>query len=115
MKKYLKFKVSDAQQVLIDTSTISRVIGPGTGGADNTNQVAILTTHVGLGVTNASEVLAYKLTFGTMDAAANAVAVNTIIDSIGVALTTSWTNPIYDMTGKTVNACSQIEYDQLVF
>ena len=111
MKKYLRFKVSDAQQVLIDTSTISRVIlGP-----DNTNQVAIFTTHVGLGVTNASEVLAYKLTFGTMDAAANAVAVNTIIDSIGVALTTSWTNPIYDMTGKTVNACSQIEYDQLVF
>lgn len=110
MKKYLKFKVDDANQVLIDMSTISRV-KTGSG----PTKIEILTNVVGFEATGAAEVLGYELTFTGMSGTQNGVAVNQIIEAIEDAWATSWTNVVTDMTPIIVPALSSIAVDTYAF
>ena len=110
MKKYLKFKVDNANQVLIDMDTIASV-GVGSGATE----IDILTNIVGNQATGAAEVLGYRLTFATMTAPQNGVAVNQIIEAIEAAWATSWTNVVTDMTEQIVPALTAVAKDTYVF
>ena len=110
MKKFLKFKVDNSNQILIDIDTIARVeIGSGA------TKIDILTNIPGHTAAGAAEVLSYELTFGSMSAAQNAVAINEIIEAIEAAYTTSWTNPVKDLTSVIVPAVSGIAISQKAF
>ena len=104
MQKFLKVHVSDADHII----PINRILGIEVG-ADT--QVQILTDIVGHTATGASEVLGYQLVATTAsDAAKTKEQLNSIVDEIAAALSTSWTNPIYPLNPKyPITAIGQIE------
>ena len=110
MKKYLKFKEDDANQVLIDMSTISRV-KTGSG----PTEIDILTNVVGFEATGAAEVLGYRLTFTGMNGTQNGVAINQIMEAIEDAWATSWTNVVTDMNSKIVQPLASVAVSTYAF
>tara|TARA_A100001201_G_C4087277_1_gene200934 strand:+ start:1562 stop:1906 length:345 start_codon:yes stop_codon:yes gene_type:complete len=113
MKKFLKFKVNNANQVLIDCDTIAKVeVGA------NDDEIDILTNITGHVATGAAEVLSYKLTFATgASGPQNGVGINEIVEAIESSYTTSWTNPVKDMSAMTLGgfALASIAIDQKAF
>jgi|TARA_R100000482_G_scaffold50866_2_gene18094 hypothetical protein len=107
MQKFLKVS-HDGMGHLIPINNILGVEKP----SGNT-KVVIFMNSVGHRATGASEVLGYEITATTAsDAAKTKEQLNKLIDLIGEALTTSWTNPVFDITARlpyAVTGIAQIE------
>ena len=111
MKKFIKFKVSNDTQALID---IDKIISVNTGTGATEIDFRINTIVPDAAVAN-NLVLAYRITFAGMSGAQNIVAVNLIYQSIEAALQSSSSNPEYDMTSQIVPAVSGITRVELAW
>ena len=109
MLKFLKVSHDDMDH-LIPINQILGVEKP----SGNT-KVVIFMNSVGHRATGASEVLGYEITATTAsDAAKTKAQLNKVIELIGEAAATSWTNPIFDITAllpHAVTAIAQVEVE----
>ena len=106
MMKYFKISVSDADHLIPIQSILGIEVGANT-------EVDILYNVKGHGATGASEVLGVKITATTAaDAAKTKEQLNSIVEAIENALTTSWTNPTYLLEPKyAITSVAQIEVE----
>lgn len=94
MVKYLKISLSDQHYLIPAHSIVTCEVGANT-------QVDILFNLVGHTATGAAEVLGIRLTATTAsDAAKTKEQLNSIVDEIENALSTSWTKPFYVLEPK---------------
>jgi hypothetical protein len=99
MKKFIKFRVNNANQVLIDCDTITKIQ---TDGADN-DIINIVTNVVSHNAASA-KVLVYNLTYGTTATGAeNATTVNLMMNELVAFRSTSWTNAVLDLSSLTID------------
>ena len=109
MLKYLKVSHDDMDH-LIPINQILGVEKP----SGNT-KVVIFMNSVGHRASAASQVLGYEITATTAsDAAKTKAQLNKVIELIGEAAATSWTNPIFDITPllpHAVTAIAQVEVE----
>jgi len=94
MVKYLKISLSDQHYLIPAHSIVTCEVGSNT-------EVDILFNLVGHTATGAAEVLGIRLTATTAsDAAKTKEQLNSIVDEIENALSTSWTKPFYVLEPK---------------
>jgi len=94
MVKYLKISISDAHYLIPIHNIVTVEVGANT-------QVDILFNLVGEIATGAAEVLGVRLTASTAsDAAKTKEQLNSIVDAMEEALSTSWTKPFYVLEPK---------------
>ena len=95
MQKFLKITFSNQDYIIPVKDIVDVKIGSG-----NT-EVQILTSTVGHHAAAGMQVLGYLLTAtGSSDAAKNKEQINSIIEAISEALSTSWTKPMYTLSPK---------------
>tara|TARA_Y100000004_G_scaffold13804_1_gene14726 strand:+ start:884 stop:1222 length:339 start_codon:yes stop_codon:yes gene_type:complete len=110
MLKFLKVSHDDMDH-LIPINQILGVEKP----SGNT-KVVIFMNSVGHRATGASEVLGYEITATTAsDAAKTKAQLNKVIELIGEAAATSWTNPIFDITALLPHAVTGIAQVEVEF
>ena len=102
MLKFLKVTVNgDDNLIPIDQILTAKV---GNAAPTPLGEVIIYTKNVGFnGTVNLAEALGYKITATTAAAADTTKELeqlNALVDLIGQASATSWTNPIFDITDK---------------
>ena len=110
MLKFLKVSHDDMDH-LIPINQILGVEKP----SGNTKVVIFMNSVGHKGRTGATEVLGYEITATTAsDAAKTKAQLNKVIELIGEAAATSWTNPIFDITAllpHAVTAIAQVEVE----
>ena len=106
MVKYLKISLSDAYYLIPINNILVVEVGANT-------KVNILSNVSGHKASGASEVLGYEITATTAaDAAKTKEQLNSIVEAIENALTTSWTNPTYLLEHKyAITGVAQIEVE----
>ena len=98
MNKFLKITLSD-EPTLIPITNIADI----RHGADQKVYVILNTTA--LRASNDDEMLAFEITASTADTAAKTLTqLRSLADLIEEALTTSWTNPVMDITSRLTYA-----------
>jgi hypothetical protein len=111
MKKFIKFRVNNATQVLIDCDTITKFQ---TDGADD--DIIHVITNVVSHNNATAKVLSYTLTYGTTATGAeNGVTINEMMDELIKFRSTSWTNSVLDLSSLTIGgeALSAIAYTSI--
>tara|TARA_R100001015_G_scaffold2617_1_gene765 strand:- start:30733 stop:31062 length:330 start_codon:yes stop_codon:yes gene_type:complete len=106
MVKYLKFRVSDADYLIPIQNMLGIEVGANT-------KVNILSSAVGHRATGVSEVLGYEITASTAsDAAKTKEQLNSIVDAMEQALSTSWQSPYFELKPKyPITGVAQIEVE----
>jgi len=106
MVKYLKMSVSDTDYLI----PLQNMLGIELGANSKVN---ILSSAVGHRATGVSEVLGYEITATTAsDAAKTKEQLNSIVDAVEEALSTSWQSPYYELVPKyPITGVAQIEVE----
>lgn len=106
MEKFLKITLSNAPFLIPIKNILHIEVGADT-------HIQVLYNTVGFGATGASEVIGLQITATTAtDATKTKEQLTAFANLMEQALTTSWTNPVFDITSKlpyAVTAITQIE------